>query len=200
LLARRRYEKVDPDHRLVTANLEREWEEKLRDLEALRKEYAERAQKPPMRITEADRARLRELSRDLPRLWRAKTTKQEDRKKVVRLLIRDVWLVKERNTRTVQIRIHWRTGAITEGQVNTRPPEASVFTTPQAAIERIRQLLAGSDDYNGIAAKLNEEGYRTGRGNEFTAPRVRFLVRRRKLESRVKDREDRLASHPSQET
>ena len=29
-------------------------------------------------ITEEDRARLRELSRDLPRLWRAKTTKQED--------------------------------------------------------------------------------------------------------------------------
>ena len=198
-LARRRYEQVDPAHRLVAANLEREWEDKLRDLEAQRKEYAARAQKPPMRITEEDRARLRELARDLPRLWRAKTTKQEDRKKVVRMLIQDVWLDKERNSRTVQIRIHWKTGAVTEGRTDQRPAQTAAFTTPPAAIERIRQLVAGSNDFAGIAVKLNEEGFKTGKGNEFTAARVGVLVRRLKLRPQLAGDEDRPLNHPSQE-
>ena len=42
-LARRRYDAVDPDNRLVATNLERDWEEKLRVVEQVRKEYGERA-------------------------------------------------------------------------------------------------------------------------------------------------------------
>jgi hypothetical protein len=151
-----------------------------------------------MRITGEDRARLRELTRDLPRLWRAKTTKQEDRKKVVRILIQHVWLDKERNSRTVQIRIHWKTGAVTEGRADWRPPETAAFTTPPAAIERIRQLIAGSNDFAGIAVKLNEEGFKTGKGNEFTGARVGVLVRRRKLRPKLEGDEDQPLNRPSQ--
>jgi hypothetical protein len=181
-LARRRYEQVDPDNRLVAGNLERDWEEKLRHVAGLRKEYAERAEKPPIRLSEEDRRRVHELARDLPRLWRAKTTKQADRKRVVRILVRDVWVAKMEDKRTTQIRIHWQTGAVTEGEVKWRPPETAAFTTPEKVVERIRELLARSDDLEGIAATQNREGLKTGRGNEFTAARVRTLVERRKIE------------------
>lgn len=181
LLARRRYEQVDPAHRLVAANLERDWEDRLKDLEELRREYAARAQKPPMRITADERARLRELACDLPRLWHAKTTKQEDRKKVIRMLVEDVWLDKDRASRTAQIRIHWMTGAVTEGRVDLRPSEAAVFKTPPATVDRIRQLAAGSRKLEAMAVQLNEEGHRTGRNNEFTGTRVRSLVQRYRL-------------------
>lgn len=48
-LARRRYEAVDPDNRLVAGNLERDWEERLREVDKLRKEYGERSTKPSQR-------------------------------------------------------------------------------------------------------------------------------------------------------
>ncbi|MGA2260758.1 MAG: recombinase family protein [Acidobacteriota bacterium] len=198
-LARRRYEQVDPANRLVAANLEGDWEDRLKDLEELRQEYAARAQKPPMRITVEDRARLRELARDLPRLWRAKTTKQEDRKKVLRMLIQDVWLDKDRTSRTVQIRIHWKTGAVTEGRVDLRPADAAVFKTPPATVERIRQLLADAKKLKAIAVQLNEEGLRTGRDKEFTETRVRSMVRRYELRSRIEDDDRPPCNHPSQE-
>jgi hypothetical protein len=86
-LARRRYEAVDPDNRLVAGNLERDWEEKLREVEALKKEFAERTGQAPLRIDDAERSRLHELATDLPRLWRARTTKWSDRKRIVRLLV-----------------------------------------------------------------------------------------------------------------
>ncbi len=91
-LARRRYEGVDPDNRLVASNLERDWEDKLQEVEKVQKDFAERGAKPPIWISQEDREKVRSLSKDIPRLWRLKSTKQSDRKKVVRILIRDVWL------------------------------------------------------------------------------------------------------------
>ncbi len=168
-LARRRYEQVDPANRLVAANLERDWEDRLKELEALREEYAVRAQKPPIRITIEDRARLRELARDLPRLWRAKTTKQEDRKKVIRMLVQDVWLDKDTASGTVQIRIHWKTGAVTEGRTGLRPADGSCFKTPTTTVETVRQLVADATEYKAIAGEVTADRYRPRvrvRGND----------------------------------
>src|ERR1700739_2903142 len=39
-LARRRYKAVDPDNRLVARSLEREWNEKLAEVERVEREYA----------------------------------------------------------------------------------------------------------------------------------------------------------------
>lgn len=180
-LARRRYEAVDPDNRLVAGNLERDWEERLREVEKLRKEYGERALKPPIWVRDGDRDRVKDLSRDIPRLWRLKSTKQSDRKKIVRLLIQDIWLRQEDEPRRIRIQIHWKTGAVSEGAVARPLPLSHNPWTPENVVERVRQLYTVESSRGKIAEQLNREGLRTGRNKSFTASRVDYLIRTRKM-------------------
>jgi DNA invertase Pin-like site-specific DNA recombinase len=177
-LARKRYEAVDPENRLVASNLERDWEERLREVEALKKEFAERSQRPPIHISEEDLKEVRSLARDIPRLWRAKTTKQEDRKRVIRILIREVWVLQEDEPWQTRVRIHWKTGAVTEGTLERPLPIAQRWKTPVEVVERIRQLHAQNRSRPWIAEQLNREGLRTGQGLEFTSGRVAGILDR----------------------
>jgi hypothetical protein len=176
-LARRRYEATDPDHRLVAANLERDWEERLREVDKLGKEFAERAAKPPISISREQGEKVRALAKDLPRLWRLKSTKQSDRKKVVRLVMRDVWLCQEDEPRQTRIRIHWQTGAMTEGTVSRPLPLHITTRTPEKVVARVRELYAECKSYEQIAEQLNLEGLKTGRNNPFNVQRVDTLIR-----------------------
>ena len=175
-LARRRYEAVDPENRLVTGNLERDWEEKLREVEALQKEYAERMSQPPLRIDGEERSRLHELSRDLPRLWHARTTKSSDRKRVVRILVQEVWLTQQDEPRLTSVQIHWQTGAVTQGEVARPLPIGLRFRTPASLVQRIREMERTKRPRE-IAAVLTSEELKTAQGKPFTAPRVRALLR-----------------------
>jgi len=189
-LARRRYEGVDPDNRLVAANLERDWEEKLQEVEKLRKDFAERGAKPPIWISQEDREKVRALSKDIPRLWRLKSTKQSDRKKVVRILIRDVWLNLEDEPRQIKVWIHWQTGATTQGIIARPSPGHRTTGTSDDVVERIRELYAQSKSHEQIAEHLNREGLRTGRNNSFNAKRVHYVVRKSEInKTESKDRE-----------
>jgi uncharacterized protein YndB with AHSA1/START domain len=69
-LAQRRYNQVDPDNRLVAAELERRWEEKLHQLQSSREAYErfEHASVTPA-ITPELHEQFRHLSKTLPSLW-----------------------------------------------------------------------------------------------------------------------------------
>ena len=62
-------------------------------------------------ISQEDREKVRALSKDIHRLWRLKSTKQSDHKKVVRILIRDVWLNLEDEPRQIKVSIHLANGS-----------------------------------------------------------------------------------------
>jgi hypothetical protein len=189
-LARRRYEGVDPDNRLVAANLERDWEDKLREVEKVQKDFAERGARPPIWISQEDREKVRALSKDIPRLWRLKSTKQSDRKKVVRILIREVWLNLEDEPRQIKVWIHWQTGATTQGIIARPSPGHRTTGTSDDVVERIRELYAQSKSHEQIAEHLNREGLRTGRNNSFNAKRVHYVVRKSEInKTESKDRE-----------
>jgi hypothetical protein len=91
-LARRRYERVDPDHRLVATELERSWEEKLQAWQRLEREWQQAQVQEMAPLSEADRALIRQLAADLPALWYAETTTMAERKRLLRCLIQDVTL------------------------------------------------------------------------------------------------------------
>ena len=89
--ARRRYLAVDPDNRLVAANLEADWNDSLRALAAAQDEY-ERQTARATPLADADKARIAALATDFPALWSDPRTPQRERKRMVRLLIDDVTL------------------------------------------------------------------------------------------------------------
>src|SRR5258708_33436698 len=88
--ARRQYDAVDPDNRLVARSLERQWEEKLRDVEATEQAFQRWRSQQSLDLSEADREALLAMGEDMPKIWHAATTTATDRKQILRFLISDV--------------------------------------------------------------------------------------------------------------
>jgi hypothetical protein len=170
--ARRRYEEVEPEYRLVARSLERDWHAKLSVLDHLERDYAQRALPAASYVSEAERQAIVDLVQDLPAVWQAETPTHAERKQVVRLLIQDVTLTKL--DRTVRTQVRWPTQACSTLEV-PRPTPAYVIRrmTPEV-VDRVRQLAPDHTDIE-IAERLNQEGYRSGQGGAFTASQVDWL-------------------------
>jgi DNA invertase Pin-like site-specific DNA recombinase len=177
-LARRRYEATDPENRLVAADLEARWEEALQRREQLRQEGTQRERRQEQSLSEADRQRIRELSGDLEQVWHAPTTSMEDRKTLVRFLIKRVHLDGVTEVGKIRIDVEWHTGAHTKRTIDR--PLVGVWAprTPNAAVERIHELLP-EHDYAAIAVNLNAEGFRTAKGLAYDDRSVGYVARTR---------------------
>jgi DNA invertase Pin-like site-specific DNA recombinase len=178
-LARRRYEQVDSDNRLVAGELEQRWEEKLQALQRLEREQARVQQQELAPLSEADKALIRRLAQDLPALWQAETTTHAERKRLLRCLIQDVTLDRFSKPGFTIIHIRWHTGTTTTLEVERPQPGC---WTPPAALRRIRELAPHHPD-DQVAAILNEQGLRTGKGLAWTRNRVRRVRKRRGIET-----------------
>jgi len=170
--ARRRYEEVEPEYRLVARNLERDWNEKLTVLDQLERDSQELAPAASNHISEAQRQGILDLVHDLPAVWQAKTTTHPERKQVVRLLIKDVMLTKRE--KTVRVDVRWQTHACSTLEVERPTPAYVVRRTAPEALERIGQLAQHLTDID-IAKCLNDAGYLSGQGGAFTASKVNWL-------------------------
>ena len=120
-LARKRYEAVDPANRLVAGELESQWEQALKALEELRRRFREREQDQGGSLSPKERGRLKELSVDLERVWKAATTTAEDRKTLLRFLVKRVHLDGVTEPGRIRIEVEWHTGASSELTID-RPP------------------------------------------------------------------------------
>src|SRR6266853_156920 len=93
-LARRRYLRVDHDHRLVADSLEADWNAKLKML-AEAQELCERQREQDRKlVTDQQRAAILSLTNSFPQLWRGPATPDRERKRMVRLLLEDVTLMR----------------------------------------------------------------------------------------------------------
>lgn len=66
--ARRQYDAVDPDNRLVASELERRWNEQLAVVRKLEEEFDALTASPPTMLSSGDRERLLTLGADLDRV------------------------------------------------------------------------------------------------------------------------------------
>ena len=168
-LARRRYEQVDPDNRLVAAELERRWEEQLVAVQTVERAWTELQATAPLPLSSAEQAQIRRLAADLPALWHAPTTTNADRKRLLRCLIKTVTLDSFSQVGFTRIQVLWQTGAATEVTVPRPRPGCR---TPQPVLARLRELAATEPDYR-IAEILNAEGRQTATHHAWTKENVR---------------------------
>jgi hypothetical protein len=86
---------VEPENRTVARELERRWEQRLGEWEAVRARAAA-ALEHRRPLTEAELMRARELGRNLDEVWGAETTTPRDHKRLLRCLIEEVQLRSEK--------------------------------------------------------------------------------------------------------
>jgi DNA invertase Pin-like site-specific DNA recombinase len=173
-LARRRYMAVDPANRLVARSLEREWNAKMAELERLEQPFATRTVPMSNPLQPQERAWLLRLVADVPALWQAPTTSQVERKHLLRLLIKDVTLT--RRAEVIGVAIRWQTDACTYLEVARPLLSSEQHQTDAAVITTIRELAVEHSDRE-LAAILNERGFRSGYGRQFSAALVNKLRR-----------------------
>jgi DNA invertase Pin-like site-specific DNA recombinase len=181
--SRRQFDLCEPEHRLVARELETCWNAKLRavaDLEAAYRQEQDRGLAP---LTEEEQALLRSLVGDVPTLWHATETLVEERKRLVRCLIREVILDRGDGARNLggitTIRIGWKSGAWTERRVR-RPASSDHARTPAAVLDRIRALAPQMTDQR-LAELLNSEGLTTRRSLPWTEARVSHIRRNHRI-------------------
>jgi DNA invertase Pin-like site-specific DNA recombinase len=179
-LAQRQYDAVDPANRLVAGELERRWNEKLERVAQLEQARVESEQEARWNLTADERAAIVELSQDLPAIWNAATTTNQERKQLLRLAIESVQLDGVRRPGQIEVQIRWRSGTITKLDVKRTAPGEGSLKTPPEAVSRIHEM-AGQHSYSDIAAGLNEAGFRTAFGRHFTTQHVGYICRRDKL-------------------
>jgi Recombinase zinc beta ribbon domain len=176
-LAQRQYDTVDPSNRLVAAELERRWNEKLERVSQLERTYAQAEREAEWNLTAEERAAITELSRDLPAIWSAETTTNQERKQLLRMAIDSVQLDGIRQAGQIEIQIHWRSGAITSLSVRRSAPGEGSLKTPAEAVSRIHEMAAHRT-YEEIAASLNRASLRSAFGRLFTSQHVGYICRR----------------------
>jgi len=179
-LARRRYLRVDPDHRLVADSLEAEWNDKLRALDATQRDYERYREADRRSLDEGQRARIRALAEDIPRLWQDPHTPMRERKRLLRLLIEDVTLLREHQ---VHVHLRFKTGLTQTLRVPLPKPYWQRPLTDPTVISAIDRLLEDYTDAQ-VAEQLNAQHHHSGTGSAFHAHMVARLRREYGLRSR----------------
>jgi hypothetical protein len=126
-------------------------------------------------LGETECAAVRALAQDLPRVWHAATP--EARKRILRLVMRDVVLDQKRERGLVWMRITWQTGASTEHQLQRRVRSYADCSSAEQLRRRVRELTAAGKMDREIAAILNAEGVISARGVPFRGETV-YLLRK----------------------
>lgn len=172
-LAARRYDAVDPDNRLVAAELEARWNASLRSVGEVEQrlrdnELADNAARIP------NKEALCSLAQDLPAIWNSTTTDMRLKQRIVRILVEEIVAdVDEANTEVVLL-IHWTGGRHSELRMKKNVTGKHSRCTSLEAIEIIRRM-AGRFPDDQIASTLNRLAFRTGTGNTWNEGRIRSV-------------------------
>lgn len=175
--ARRRYASVEPENRLVARTLERDWEAALAEQARLAADYERFQRERPQAPSPAELAAIRNLTTDLPALWRASTTTQEERQTLVRLLLERILITVIDGTEQVRLECHWQGGNRTSHTLVRPVARMTALSTYPALVARASELHRAAHGFAAIAAMLNEEGWRPAkRRGTFNAQMVRHLL------------------------
>ena len=173
-LAERRYQEADPSNRLVTSTLERWWNEALLRVEEIKRQSTEAEHRTAHVVTAEQRAEVMALARELPRLWNAPSTSAKDRKRMLRLLIKDITVEKRLAPKQVVLHVRWQGGACSDVTVDLPLPLADRVRCCDATVARVRKLARNLGDAL-IAQQLNQEGITSALGKAFNDSMVRWI-------------------------
>jgi hypothetical protein len=185
--ARRQYDAVEPENRLVADELERRWNRALEEVERVRGDLA-RIPAPLQPLTAEERPALLTLANDFPSIWRYPGTSMAMKKRIVRALIEEIMTDVDDATSMVECVIRWAGGCHTSLRVRKQRTGQHRFTAAADVIDVVRELAQVVSDSD-IAAILNRLKMKTGKGNTWTEGRLRSLRHHHGIAPFAKDQE-----------
>ena len=172
--ARRQYDAVEPENRLVARTLERSLEAKLTAQRQTERDLLAAKARRPVKLSDEELAWLSRAGADVRAVFAAPSTTFRERKQLLRAILTEVVLTVDQDKRTAAVRIIWQGGSSTELAMAMNKTGAHARTTDEDTVSLIGRL-AGSYDDSTIALILSRQKRLTGTGLSFTKTRVKSL-------------------------
>ena len=172
--ARRQFDAVEPENRLVARTLERSLEEALTAQRQAESNLAAQRLRQPTRLTEEETAWLGRAGADVRAVFHAPTTTWRERKQLLRAVIAEVVVTVHAEERRADVSVVWEGGATAAFDIDLNKTGKHFRTTDESTVDLVRRLSERYDDKT-IAAILSKQGRRTGTGLSFTQTRVKTL-------------------------
>ncbi len=173
-LAQRRYEEVDPANRLVASTLERRWNETLVNLEQIKQQHRQFRCEQHLELTAEQRKKVFALAQDLPRLWNAPTTQAKDKKRMLRLLIKDITVEKFLEPKHLILHIRWQGGTTENIRCDIPMRIQERIRYKEEFVSKVRNHAKKHTDAQ-IAQILSQEGLKSSRAKVITASIIQWI-------------------------
>jgi excisionase family DNA binding protein len=168
--ARRQYDAIDPDNRLVAGELERRWNERLAAVARLEEQIENLRREQPRVLHDDERTMLLALADDLPRVWNHPAASAKIRKRILRTVLKEIVVTIERDR--LCLIVHWQGGDHTRLEVVKNRIGQNRFKTDMETVQLVCELARLLPDHS-IAPVLNRLGIRSARGHGWTQLSVR---------------------------
>lgn len=168
--ARRQYDAIDPDNRLVAGELERRWNERLAAVARLEEQIENLRREQPRVLHDDERTMLLALADDLPRVWNHPAASTQIRKRILRTVLKEIVVAIEGDR--LCLMVHWQGGDHTRLEVVKNRIGQNRFKTDMETVQLVCELARLLPDHS-IAPVLNRLGIRSARGHGWTQLSVR---------------------------
>ncbi len=143
-LQARRYEVVDPDKRLVAAELEMRWDLALQKVALLEGKLSSAAQSDAEELL-PDRELLLSLAQDLPAVWNSAAADMRLKQRIVQILLREIVADVNPEATEIVLLLHWAGGRHSELRVAKRVSRRGRSTSVEA-VAVVRQMAGRFSD------------------------------------------------------
>jgi len=171
--ARRQFDAVEPENRLVASELEARWNGALGHVAEAEARLAA-AGNAVVPLSEGQKEELAALSEDLMALWNHPDAPIQLKKRILRTVLTEIIINNDADSATHRLRLHWAGGVHTELRVERNRPGQHRHSADRSVIELVSELAKICPDKT-IAAILNRLGYKTGQEKTWNASRVAGL-------------------------
>ena len=180
-LAQRQFDQVDPDNRLVASELERRWENSLRELKQAEQDYEAKKNHQSLPCLAPELKEIfTKIGQKLPQIWDSTVLSNAQKKALLRSLIDKV--VIHRSARDiVQTRIIWKGGATTTMDIPITVGSFAELSCAEEMESTIVELAEQGVSDEEIAQRLTDKGYRSPLRNHVLANTVKSIRLKHRL-------------------
>lgn len=157
-LTPRQYDAVDPANRLVAAELERRWNDRLSEMRRQEEQLADRRAAGIEALSDAEKQRLLALGKDLHAAWSHPDITAEMRKGILRAVLKEI--VVTRSDGRLDLLLHWRGGDHMRFSVPRNCAGLHRWAASAKVVDLVRTLARQLPD-SAITATLNRLGKQT---------------------------------------
>lgn len=183
-LAKRRYLNVDPENRLVAAELEKEWNAKMKEHELTISAYDEKCAAEVREVDDKLKLILSQLVEDFPKIWNDSETPFKEKKRIVRLILDDITVTAKNET--VILGVRFKGGDTKVLEIPYVSKSLKLIQQEKTAVSEIDSLISKGIGNQQIADILNEKGFRTEtHAKPFSPATIAWLIKKHNITRRT---------------